>query len=171
MTGVQTCALPISLIPGVSRSGITISTALFRNVDRAAATRFSFLLSTPIIVGASLLEGMHFDRGDRTALIPHFGACTARVAALEAVGPIAEDMPNYEDYDWFLRVRECGVTMVSHDRVSLHRRMHHGSTSQRRPASQAELLGALQRSLRRRRGSGSMLALPRLSDLGDRGAS
>ena len=119
----------------------------------------------------SLLEGMHFDRGDRTALIPHFGACTARVAALEAVGPIAEDMPNYEDYDWFLRVRECGVTMVSHDRVSLHRRMHHGSTSQRRPASQAELLGALQRSLRRRRGSGSMLALPRLSDLGDRGAS
>ena len=99
------------------------------------------------------------------------GLAAARVAALEAVGPIAEDMPNYEDYDWFLRVRECGVTMVSHDRVSLHRRMHHGSTSQRRPASQAELLGALQRSLRRRRGSGSMLALPRLSDLGDRGAS
>ncbi len=50
----------LALVPGVSRSGITISTALFRDVDRSAATRFSFLLSTPVIVGASILEGWHF---------------------------------------------------------------------------------------------------------------
>ena len=50
----------LALIPGVSRSGITISTALFRDVDRSSAARFSFLLSTPVIVGASLLEGWHF---------------------------------------------------------------------------------------------------------------
>ena len=50
----------LALIPGVSRSGITISTALFRDVDRSAAARFSFLLSTPVIVGASVLEGWHF---------------------------------------------------------------------------------------------------------------
>jgi undecaprenyl-diphosphatase len=47
----------LALIPGVSRSGITITSALFRNFDREAATKFSFLLSTPAIVGASLLKG------------------------------------------------------------------------------------------------------------------
>ncbi len=45
----------ISLIPGVSRSGITISAGLFRGLDRSSAARFSFLLSTPAIGGAALL--------------------------------------------------------------------------------------------------------------------
>ncbi len=45
-----------ALFPGVSRSGITISAGLFRNLDRETATRFSFLLSTPAILGASLLK-------------------------------------------------------------------------------------------------------------------
>jgi undecaprenyl-diphosphatase len=49
----------IALIPGVSRSGITISTAMLRNSDRINAARFSFLLSTPVIVGAGLLKGLH----------------------------------------------------------------------------------------------------------------
>ncbi len=43
----------LAVIPGTSRSGITISAGLFRNIDRYAAARFSFLLSTPIIAGAS----------------------------------------------------------------------------------------------------------------------
>jgi undecaprenyl-diphosphatase len=43
----------LAIIPGVSRSGITISGGLLRNLDRPAAARFSFLLSTPIILGAA----------------------------------------------------------------------------------------------------------------------
>src|SRR3990172_2458185 len=46
----------IAIIPGVSRSGITITTALARKLDRETSARFSFLLSTPIIAGASLLK-------------------------------------------------------------------------------------------------------------------
>jgi undecaprenyl-diphosphatase len=45
-----------ALIPGVSRSGVTITAGLFRNMTREAAVRFSFLLSTPIIAGAALLK-------------------------------------------------------------------------------------------------------------------
>lgn len=45
-----------ALVPGVSRSGSTISAALFRGLTRDAAARFSFLLSTPIIAGASLVK-------------------------------------------------------------------------------------------------------------------
>lgn len=48
----QACAL----VPGVSRSGITIVAGLTRGFQRQASARFSFLLSTPIIAGASLLE-------------------------------------------------------------------------------------------------------------------
>lgn len=50
-------AQAIALIPGVSRSGITITTGLFRGLTRESAARFSFLLSTPVIGGAALLEG------------------------------------------------------------------------------------------------------------------
>jgi undecaprenyl-diphosphatase len=45
-------AQAIALIPGVSRSGSTITTGLFAGLDRVAATRFSFLLSIPITFGA-----------------------------------------------------------------------------------------------------------------------
>jgi undecaprenyl-diphosphatase len=45
-------AQALALCPGVSRSGITITTGLFRGFTREAATRFSFLLSTPLIAGA-----------------------------------------------------------------------------------------------------------------------
>jgi len=50
------CAQATALIPGVSRSGATITAGLFRDLTREAAVRFSFLLSTPIIAGAALLK-------------------------------------------------------------------------------------------------------------------
>ena len=46
----------LALFPGVSRSGITITSGLFRGMTREAAARFSFLLSTPLIAGAAAKE-------------------------------------------------------------------------------------------------------------------
>jgi undecaprenyl-diphosphatase len=46
-------AQALAVVPGVSRSGVTIAAGLFRNLDRATAARFSFLLSTPVIAGAA----------------------------------------------------------------------------------------------------------------------
>jgi undecaprenyl-diphosphatase len=46
-------AQAVALVPGVSRSGITISAGLFEGFDRVTATRFSFLLSAPVIAGAT----------------------------------------------------------------------------------------------------------------------
>jgi len=45
-----------ALIPGISRSGMTITTGLIRGVTRTEAARFAFLLSIPVIAGAGLLE-------------------------------------------------------------------------------------------------------------------
>ena len=47
-------AQALAVIPGTSRAGITITAGLFRNLNREAAARFSFLLATPIIGGAAL---------------------------------------------------------------------------------------------------------------------
>ena len=43
-----------AIVPGVSRSGSTITAGLFMGMDRVAATRFSFLLGIPITAGAIL---------------------------------------------------------------------------------------------------------------------
>ena len=49
-------AQALALVPGVSRSGATISAGLFLNFDRAAAARYSFLLSVPAVVLSGLFE-------------------------------------------------------------------------------------------------------------------
>lgn len=49
------CAQAVALFPGTSRSGITITAALFMGMNREAASRFSFLLSIPVIVLACAL--------------------------------------------------------------------------------------------------------------------
>jgi undecaprenyl-diphosphatase len=49
-------AQAIALVPGVSRSGITLTAGFFRGMSRQEAARFSFLLSTPAIGGAALLK-------------------------------------------------------------------------------------------------------------------
>jgi undecaprenyl-diphosphatase len=46
----------VALIPGVSRSGATISAGLFRGLDRVASTRLAFLLGIPALVGAAVFE-------------------------------------------------------------------------------------------------------------------
>lgn len=45
----------LALVPGTSRSGITMTAALLCNLDRESSSRFSFLLSIPVIAGAGLL--------------------------------------------------------------------------------------------------------------------
>src|SRR4051794_30770455 len=65
-------AQALALVPGVSRSGATISAGLFRGLTRVAAARYSFLLSTPAIVLAALFELKGIVDGSE-----HTGASTA----------------------------------------------------------------------------------------------
>jgi undecaprenyl-diphosphatase len=65
-------AQALALIPGVSRSGSTITAGLFLGFDRTAAARFSFLLSIPAVVLSGLLELasiLNGDEGDSTSLV------------------------------------------------------------------------------------------------------
>jgi undecaprenyl-diphosphatase len=61
------CAQALALVPGVSRSGATISAGLLLGLDRAAAARYSFLLSVPAVVLSGLFELRHVGEGGAPA--------------------------------------------------------------------------------------------------------
>jgi undecaprenyl-diphosphatase len=67
-------AQALAIVPGTSRSGITITAALFRDLSRESAARFSFLLSTPAIAAAAAkaLYDMHKHGGLHAILNTNF---------------------------------------------------------------------------------------------------
>lgn len=73
-------AQALALIPGVSRSGSTITAGLFAGLNREAAARFSFLLATPVILGAGLkklydmVKGGGIPGADQMGFLIGFGA-------------------------------------------------------------------------------------------------
>jgi undecaprenyl-diphosphatase len=87
VVGVVQC---VSLIPGVSRSGATISAGLFRGLDRVAATRLSFFLSIPALLAAGLFELKDALGGD-------IGAGET------AVGTVVSFVVAYASIAWLLR--------------------------------------------------------------------
>ena len=62
----------IAIIPGISRSGITISALLFRKIDRETAFKFSFLASIPAVLGANFLEARKIEFVLRTGFSNFF---------------------------------------------------------------------------------------------------
>ena len=87
------CAQACALIPGVSRSGSTITAGLFRNMTREAAVRFSFLLSTPIIAGAALLKAHELHKEG----LPH------AMHAPFLVGILVSALVGYAAIAWLIR--------------------------------------------------------------------
>ena len=85
-------AQAIALVPGISRSGISISAGMFAGLDRESAARFSFLMATPITAGAGLYElrklvsgeaGVNVDLGLLLAgMVAALGAGLAAIAIL-----------------------------------------------------------------------------------------
>lgn len=81
-------AQSVAVIPGVSRSGSTITTGLFMGLDRVSATRFSFLLGIPITAGAVLkvfTEGGVFQAAKDQQSVFLIGIVTAFVSGLFAI--------------------------------------------------------------------------------------
>src|SRR5690606_28417746 len=73
----------IALIPGTSRSGITMTMALFMGLNRDASARFSFLLSIPLILAAGGLKTLELvEQGADAAWSPlSLGAALAGISA------------------------------------------------------------------------------------------
>ena len=78
------CAQALALMPGVSRSGITITAALFLGFSRSQSARISFLLSAPVIGGAAMLELTHLSWADINAPLV-WGFISAFLGALVVI--------------------------------------------------------------------------------------
>lgn len=82
------CAQALAVVPGLSRSGSTISAGLARRLDRPFAVRYSFLLSLPAVLGATLLELLDaLELGVDPTLIPQYilGMVVAAVSGYFAI--------------------------------------------------------------------------------------
>jgi undecaprenyl-diphosphatase len=80
----------IALVPGVSRSGATISAGLMRGIDRVTATKLSFYLGIPALVGAGALE-LKDALGEGVGLLP------------TVVGTVVSFVVAYASVAWLLR--------------------------------------------------------------------
>jgi undecaprenyl-diphosphatase len=82
------CSQALALVPGVSRSGITITTGLLAGFTREAAARYSFLMSAPIILGATLFEARKLKDGlpDGAGMTLALGIISAGIAGYFAIG-------------------------------------------------------------------------------------
>ena len=77
-------AQALALVPGVSRSGISISAGLFAGLDREAAARFAFLMATPITAGAGIWELRAILAGEAGVELPLVPLLAGMVASLLA---------------------------------------------------------------------------------------
>ena len=92
---VMGMAQAFALLPGISRSGMTITAGLAQGMDRPEAARLSFLLGVPAVFGAGALETMDLvDRGgfDGTVLV---GAAVAAVTGYFAISTLIRMIGRY----------------------------------------------------------------------------
>ena len=77
-------AQALALVPGISRSGISISAGLFAGLDRASAARFAFLMATPITAGAGIWEFRKILTGEAGVDLPLVPLAAGMIASLLA---------------------------------------------------------------------------------------
>ena len=97
------CAQVLALMPGVSRSGITITAALLLGLSRSQSARISFLLSTPIIAGAALLKITQLSWADVNAPLV-WGCLTAFVGGLLVISGLMKYIKTHS-FDAFVYYR------------------------------------------------------------------
>ncbi len=92
------CSQALALVPGTSRSGVTITTALALGYSREAAVRFSFLMAIPIIALSGLYQGTQLVDSESVQWVPI------------AIGVIVSGVSAYVCIDLFLRtVQRLGM--------------------------------------------------------------
>jgi undecaprenyl-diphosphatase len=108
-------AQAIALIPGISRSGISISAGLFAGLDRESAARFSFLMATPVTALAAIYEARKLFGGETglaIAVAPLIvGMVASLIAGLVAIGVLLRFIRTHS-FDVFVAYRVVLAAVV-----------------------------------------------------------
>jgi undecaprenyl-diphosphatase len=106
----------LAIIPGVSRSGITMSAGLMLGLTREGAARFSFLLSTPIILGAALVKMPHvISHPDMITLNFIIGMLVSCITGILSIGFLLRyvQSKNFLPFVWYRYVIGAIVIIVA----------------------------------------------------------
>ena len=101
-------AQAIAILPGISRSGATISTALLLGIDRERAARFSFLMVVPLILGAMLVKTKKYLDASEEAANVVAGAPEALGAMPLTVGFLAAFLSGLLACTWMINLVKRG---------------------------------------------------------------
>jgi undecaprenyl-diphosphatase len=103
-------AQALALVPGVSRSGITITAGRATGLARVSAARFSFLLATPITFGAGIVELRHLPEGIPPATLL-LGVATAALTGFLAIRGLIRWLGR-AGFGWFFAYRLALAALV-----------------------------------------------------------
>ena len=112
----------IAVVPGLSRSGTSISAGLIRGFDRSFAVRFSFIMSIPAVLGANIISIKDaMEAGIDTSLMPMYigGTIVAAVSgyfAIRLVNMLADKgkFGNFAYYCWGVGAAALVATLIFH---------------------------------------------------------
>ncbi|MFO7990768.1 MAG: undecaprenyl-diphosphate phosphatase [Thermoplasmata archaeon] len=103
----------IAAVPGISRSGFTISTAIHRRLDRDLAVRYSFLLFLPAITAAGLLKASSLTSSSTENLIPIFiGTVTAVIVGYVSIKTLLKLIEKGKFYMFSFYCLAVGTVLV-----------------------------------------------------------
>ncbi len=88
-------AQALALIPGISRSGMTISAGFLRGLSREEAARFAFLLAIPVILGGGVLQAMELAGSGQLQLELGVGVLTAAVTGYAAIAILIRSLARW----------------------------------------------------------------------------
>ncbi|OGE81835.1 MAG: hypothetical protein A2826_02590 [Candidatus Doudnabacteria bacterium RIFCSPHIGHO2_01_FULL_43_23] len=104
-------AQALAIVPGVSRSGATITAGLFSKLSRQEATRFAFLLSGPIVFGAGLVSIPNLDSFDMSLLAGFIASATSGFIAIKFLLRYVGSQ-NFNLFVWY-RILFAGIIALS----------------------------------------------------------
>ena len=113
-----------------------------------------------VAIGRLVREDLASAPGEPMVFVPmeteerislQLGACLFRRSVFERVGLMEKSLRHSDDLDWFMRARELGVSMLLHDDIVLHQRLHRNNMTRDRAENLRFLPIMLKRSLDRRR--------------------
>jgi undecaprenyl-diphosphatase len=106
----------LAIVPGVSRSGITMTTGLWMGVTRGGAARFSFLLSTPIIFGAAMVKLPHVI-SDSSVITGNFmvGMLVSCITGIVSIGFLLRyvQTKNFLPFAWYRFILGALVIVIA----------------------------------------------------------
>ncbi len=106
-------AQALALIPGTSRSGITISTGLLLGLKRDESAKFSFLIGAPLILGAGLYEGIKLVKTTTIPLASAFtGFLSATIFSFLAIAFLIPFLKKHSLYSFVIYRIALGLTIL-----------------------------------------------------------